>query len=117
MGVTNEYFPVFLYRYDDANGERGASTVAFGEQRQVNKHYPSVVIGVATRPVGDPIEHDDAPPEYEAQLWERWREHVEEKASEVRWFVDEPLQCDPDEVVQYNRSMCTDTDWENNNAE
>lgn len=95
--MPNDSLAVFLYRYDDANDVREASTVAFGETRQVNQYYPSTVIGVATRPVGAPIDHHDTVPEYESREWRAFRDHVEDRADDVRWF-DDPLECDHEQV-------------------
>jgi len=93
--MTNDYLAVFLYRWDDANDVRDASTVGFGEQRQIQQHYPSVVIGVAARPVGEPIEHHSSTPEYADRTEREFREHVHERAADVRWF--DPLDCSGDE--------------------
>jgi hypothetical protein len=90
--MSNDYFAVFLYRWDDENDVRDASTVSYGEQRSIKSHYPSTVIGVATRPRGTTIDHDSASPEYEQELRERWKEHVTDVADDVRWF-DEPMDC------------------------
>jgi len=93
--MSNDHFPVWLYRWDDANEKHGASTVSFGAVREVSQHYPSTIIGIATRPVGDPIEHHSAPPTWESDEFEDFREHVEAKCDDVRWFLDEPpLECD-----------------------
>ena len=94
--MANDYLAVFLHRWDDGNGQRGASHVGFGEARQIVQHYPSTVIGVATRPVGEPIEHYDSSAEYESDRFDEWREHVESVADDVRWF-DDPLECNPDD--------------------
>jgi len=93
--MTNKYLPVFLYRWDDANHKHNGSTVAYGEQRQVVSHYPSTIIGVATRPKGTTIEHMDSTPDYEMDLFKEWKEHVEEVSKSVIWF-DEPMECDPE---------------------
>jgi len=93
--MGNDYLAVFLYRWDDANDVRDASTVGFGEQRQIQQHYPSVVIGVATRPVGEPIDHHDTSPAYEDRTREEFRDHVETVADDVRWF-DDPMDCSGD---------------------
>ena len=91
--MSNDHLAVFLYRWDDETEHNdGGSTVGYGEQRSVKSHFPSTVIGVATRPKGTTIEHDSAPPKYESDLRERWQEHVESVADDVRWF-DEPLKC------------------------
>jgi hypothetical protein len=94
--MSNDHLAVFLYRWDDANDIRPASTVGYGEQRAMRSHFPSTVIGVATRPKGTTIDHMDSTPEYEGNLWDRWSEHVEDVADDVRWFVTNPLECDPD---------------------
>lgn len=92
--MSNDYLPVFLYRWDDENDVRDATHVGFGESRQVTQIYPSTVIGIATRPVGDPIDHYDAQIDYEDETRRKFAEHVEELADDVRWF-DDPLECDP----------------------
>lgn len=93
--MGNDYLAVFLYRWDDANEHRDASTVSFGEARDVKQHYPSTVIGVATRPVGDPIEHHSTAPEFEDDEWNTFYDHVEDHSDDTRWFAT-PLECDPD---------------------
>lgn len=94
--MSNDHLPVFLYRWTDQNDIRDASTIAFGEERQFSQHFPSTVIGVATRPVGTTIDHMDATPEYAEKRFGEFRERVEEVADDVRWF-DAPLECDTDE--------------------
>lgn len=97
--MSNDYLAVFLYRWDDANDVRDSSRVAFGEQRQIQQHYPSTVIGVATRPVGEPIDSVDSTPEYEPEAREEFEAHVEDVADDVRWF-DETLECDPEQPLR-----------------
>ena len=95
--MANDYLAVFLYRWDDATPQNdGGSTVGFGEQRSIKSHYPSTVIGVATRPVGEPINHHSSTPAYEAETRSEFVAHVEDVADDVRWF-DDALECDPDE--------------------
>ena len=94
--MSNDYLAVFLYRWDDETPHNdGGSRVGFGEVRQVAQHYPSTIIGAATRPVGEPIQHHDSPPEWEDKTEREFREHVHEVADDVRWFA-ETLECDPD---------------------
>jgi hypothetical protein len=90
--MSNDYFPVFLYRWDDANEHHDASTVSYGEKRIFKQHHPDTVIGVATRPVGEPIEHHSTTPKYADELRQEFREHVESVANQVRWF-ETPLYC------------------------
>jgi len=90
----NGYLAVFLYRWDDENDRHDASTVSFGEAREVSQFYPSTVIGVATRPVGEPIDSYSSTPEYEDKTRREFGQHVHEVADDVRWF-DNPLECDP----------------------
>lgn len=94
--MSNDQLAVFLYRWDDANDVRDASTVSFGEQRQIQQHYPSTVVGVATRPVGEPIDHYSGSPEHEDRTEREFHQHVNEVANDVRWF-DDPLECDTDD--------------------
>jgi len=89
--VSNDYLAVFLHRWTDGHGNYG-----LGESRQVTQHYPSTVIGVATRPSGEPIRHHNATDEYYDEVIREFIDHVEERADDVRWFVDDPLECDPD---------------------
>lgn len=93
--MSADYFPVFLYRWDDENEVRDASTVSFGEKRQIRQHHSSTVIGVATRPVGEPIEFFQSSPEFEDQTEREFREHVHDQADDVRWF-DKPLKYNSD---------------------
>jgi hypothetical protein len=93
--MSNDHFPVWLYRWSDENEHHDASSVSWGESREVSQHYPSTIIGVATRPVGKPIEHHNASPEYEVEAFQEFREHVEDHADDVRWF-DDAMECDTD---------------------
>lgn len=85
--MSNDFLAVFLYRYESGR------SVHFGESRDVSQHYPSTVLGVATRPVGQPIEHHSTTEGYVDIDREEFVEHVEETADDVRWF-DEPLNCE-----------------------
>lgn len=96
--MSNDYLSVFLYRWDDGNDVRDASTVAFGEVRSVKSHYPTTVIGVCTRPKGTTIEHHSSTPEFGENVREDFVEHVHEIADDVRWF-DSPLECGEEKVA------------------
>ncbi|MEE6210888.1 hypothetical protein U3A55_12085 [Salarchaeum sp. III] len=91
--MSNDYLAVFLYRWDDSNDVRSASTVSFGEKRQIKQHYPSTVIGVATRPVGETIDHTSCSPDFEPECREEFEAHVEHVADDVRWF-ETALDCE-----------------------
>lgn len=95
--MPNDYLAVFLYRWDDATPQNdGGSTVAFGEWRKSKQHRTGSIIGVATRPVGETINHHSSTPAYEAETRSEFVDHVERVADDVRWF-DDALECDPDE--------------------
>jgi len=74
----NNLIGVFLYR-----SQSDCGTPIYGEMRKIKRHSPWTIIGVATRPAGDPI----------CSGGTRWKEdfidEVEAKAIQWEWLDTE----------------------------